>query len=176
VTQPPEPPPERTAALAALASQIAGLRGQVEGIQLRMKRAGITGDVDLAERFEELAATVARALEEVTPVRIPAPRWVGIDDETFRNQFAELQTWVTTVLVTHYGGYDLRPCWPSHIHVIWELSSLAAEWQRIYAPARPPLDRALDFYDRYLPNTMRRVQGFLFRCEIQCVLHRRTAV
>ena len=28
----------------------------------------------------------------------------------------------------HYSGYELRDCWPSHIHAIWELSTLTAAW------------------------------------------------
>ena len=44
------------------------------------------------------------------------------------------------MLRQHYGGYELRECWPSHIHAIWELSTLAAAWHHAYgasAPTRP---------------------------------------
>ena len=41
----------------------------------------------------------------------------------------------------------------------WELSTLAAEWHRIYGETRPDLARALEFYDRWLPGTMRRITG-----------------
>ena len=41
---------------------------------------------------------------------------------------AELRRWADTVLRQHYGGYELRGCWLSHIHGIWELSTLAAAW------------------------------------------------
>jgi hypothetical protein len=87
-------------------------------------------------------------------------------------QLAELRTWVTDILIVHYGGYQLAPCWADHPHVIWELSTLAAEWHRIYVPAKPDLSRALDFYDRFLPNTMRRVNEFTGRCALQCVINR----
>jgi hypothetical protein len=40
------------------------------------------------------------------------------------------------VLCQQYGGYKLRDCWPGHIHVIWELSTLAAEWYRTYGGER----------------------------------------
>jgi anti-sigma B factor antagonist len=30
------------------------------------------------------------------------------------------------VLRQNYSGYELRDCWPSHIHAIWELSTLTA--------------------------------------------------
>ncbi len=57
------------------------------------------------------------------------------------------------MLRQHYGGYELRDCWPRHVHAIWELSTLAAEWHRTYSGSRPDLVRALEFYDRWLPGT-----------------------
>ena len=36
--------------------------------------------------------------------------------------------WADTVPRQHYAGYELRDCWPSHIHAIWELSTLKAAW------------------------------------------------
>jgi hypothetical protein len=44
-----------------------------------------------------------------------------------------------TVLRQHYSGYELRDCWPSHIHAIWELSTLAAAWHHTYGGQRPDL-------------------------------------
>jgi len=55
VTQTPE------SAIAALAVQFAALRGQVRMLNRRLDQAGLTGDLDLAARFEELARTVADA-------------------------------------------------------------------------------------------------------------------
>jgi hypothetical protein len=77
------------------------------------------------------------------------------------------------VLRQHYGGYELLDCWPRHIHAVWELSTLAAEWHRTYSGSHPDLGRALEFYDRWLPNTMRRVAGMTRACMTQCVMLRR---
>jgi hypothetical protein len=55
--------------------------------------------------------------------------------------------------VQHYFGHELRHCWPSHVHAVWELSTLAAAWQHAYGGQRPVLARALEFYDRWLPGT-----------------------
>jgi len=74
------------------------------------------------------------------------------------------------VLRTHYGGYELRDCWPRHIHAVWELSTLAAEWHRTYDGTRPDLARALEFYDRWLLNTMRRITGITCQCMPHCVM------
>ena len=73
------------------------------------------------------------------------------------------------MLRTHYGSYDLRDCWPCHTQAIWELSTLAAEWHRTYAGTRPDLVRALEFYDRWLPGTMRRITDITRTCIPQCV-------
>ena len=64
----------------------------------------------------------------------------------------------------HYGGYELPGCWPRHIHAIWELSTPAAEWHRTYGGKHPDLVRALEFYDRWLPGTMRRITGITRQC------------
>jgi hypothetical protein len=76
------------------------------------------------------------------------------------------------VLRQHYGGYELRDCWPRHVHAIWELSTLAAEWHRTYGGTRPDLARALEFYDRWLPGTMRRITAITSKCMPLCVMLR----
>ena len=143
--------------LAALAAQVAVLRGQVLEINERLDQAGLRPDLNLAARFEDLARTVADALEAAAPRRPAAPYWIGLDRDTYVTQLADLRRWADAVLRHHYGGYELRDCWPRHIHAIWELSTLAAEWHRIYGESRPDLARALEFYDRWLPGTMRRI-------------------
>ena len=160
-------PPEATPGLAALAARVSELNTLCLLLASKLKRAGVTGDVDLAARFEDLAQTVTEVLEAGTPKGPPAPRWVGVDDGARREQMAALSMWVQNILIGQYGGYELRACWNKHVHVIWELSTLAAEWSRIYVPAKPDLDRALAFYDRYLPNTMKRVSEYTRKCTIQ---------
>ena len=76
------------------------------------------------------------------------------------------------MLRQHYGGYELRDCWPRHIHAVWELSTLAAEWHRTYCGGRPDLARALEFYDRWLPGTMRRISAITGQCMPRCVMLR----
>jgi len=158
--------------LAALAAQVADLRSQIALISQRLDRAGIRDDVDLLARFEELAGTVATALDAVAPHGSAAPSWIGLDHDTYRARLAELRRWTDTVLRPHYGGYELRDCWPRHIHAVWELSTLAAEWHRIYSGGRPDLARALEFYDRWLPRTMRRITAITGQCMPHCVMLR----
>ena len=160
-------------AVAALAVQLAALRDQVRMLNRRLDQAGLKGELDLAARFEELARTVADALDAASPRGPAAPYWLDLDRKAYVAQLAELRGWVDTVLRPNYGGYELRDCWPSHIHVTWELSTLAAEWHRTYSGQRPDLPRALEFYDRWLPGTMRRVNEFTRACVGQCGLSRR---
>jgi hypothetical protein len=171
MTSQPDQPVGET--VAALAVQVAALRGQVRAINRRLDQAGLRGDVNLAARFEQLAQTVAETLDAAAARRATAPYWIGLDPDTRSTRLAELRHWVDTVLRTQYGGYELRGCWASHIHVVWELSTLAAEWHRTYSGLRPDLGRALEFYDRWLPGTMRRVSEYTRACAGQCSMSRR---
>jgi hypothetical protein len=155
--------------LAALAAQVAELRGQVRALNERLDQAGLDADVNLAARFEDLAQTVTDALEAAAPRGPAAPYWIGLDPDTYHARLDELRRWVDTVLRQHYGGYELADCWPRHIHVIWELSTLAAQWHRTYGGTRPDLAMALEFYDRWLPSTMRRITGITRTCMPNCV-------
>ncbi len=155
--------------LAALAAQLADLRGEIRAVNERLDQAGLRAGVNLAARFEELAQTVTGALDAAAPHVPAAPYWIGLDRDTYATRLVELRQWADTVLRQHYGGYELRDCWPRHIHAIWELSTLAAEWHRTYSGKRPDLARALEFYDRWLPGTMRRITGITRTCMPQCV-------
>jgi len=123
--------------LAALAAQVADLRSQIRAISERLDQAGLRADLNLADRFEDLAQTVADALDAAAPHGPAAPYWIGLDRDTYHARLAELRRWADTVLCQHYGGYELRDCWPQHIHAVWELSTLAAEWHRTYSGSRP---------------------------------------
>ena len=112
--------------LAALATQIADLRGQIRTISGRLDQSGLSAGVNLAARFEELDQTVTGALEAAAPRGPAAPYWIGLDRDTYATRLADLRQWADTVLRQQYGGYELRDCWPRHIHAVWELSTLAA--------------------------------------------------
>jgi hypothetical protein len=176
MTSPPAEPGAQALgeSLAALAAQVAALRGQIAQINQRLDRAGLHDELNLAARFEDLTQTVADALDAAAPRGPAAPYWIGLDRQAYTVQLAELRRWVDTVLCQHYSGYELRDCWPRHIHAIWELSTLAAEWHHAYGGTRPDLARALEFYDRWLPGTMRRITGITGKCMPHCVMLRGT--
>ena len=169
-----EPSPKAISeTLAALAVQVAALRGQIREVNDRLDQAGLRGNLDLVGRFEQLAQTVSDSLDTAAPRGPAAPYWIDLDRDTYTAQLGELQHWVDTVLRAHYGGYELRPCWHRHTQVIWELSTLAAEWHHTYSGKRLDLPRALEFYDRWLPGTMRRIGEFTRGCIPQCATARR---
>jgi hypothetical protein len=106
---------------------------------------------------------------------VAAPYWTGLSPQDHAAQLAELRQWTDTVLRREYGGYQLRGCWENHPHAIWELSTLAAEWHRTYSRKRPDLDRALEFHDRWLPGTMRRIADITRRCNPECAARPKAA-
>lgn len=169
MTSPPEPPPHGDG--AALPAQVAALRGQVRAIFARLDKAGLTGDRNLAAELHDLAALVT----ETTSTRAngpAAPCWIGLNPDDRAARLAELRQWADTILRREYGGYPLPECWASHPHVIWELSTLAAEWHRTYNRKRPDLNRALEFNDRWLPGTMRRIADITRKCNPECAARR----
>ena len=104
MTSPPAEPGAQALgeSLAALAVQVAALRGQIAQVNQRLDRAGLRGDLDLAARFEELAQTVADALDAAAPRGPAAPYWIGLDRQAYTAQLAELRRWADTVLRQHY--------------------------------------------------------------------------
>ena len=68
-------------------------------------------------------------------------------------QLAQLRVWVDGILIPSYTPPEgtLRPCWTRHMSAVWELSTLAAEWKRVYQARSRDLQGALDFHDRWLP-------------------------
>ena len=112
---PPADPSPRALgeSLAALAGQLADLRGQIRAINDRLDQAGLRADLNLAARFEDLAQIVAGALDAAAPHGPSAPYWIDLDRDTYRARLADLRRWADTVLRQHYGGYELRDCWPA---------------------------------------------------------------
>ena len=84
MTAPAEPSPRVLGeSLAALAVQVADLRGQIRAINERLDDAGLRSGLNLTARFEDLAQTVASALEAAAPRGPTAPYWIGLDRDTY---------------------------------------------------------------------------------------------
>ena len=174
------PPPYDT--LAALAAQVGDIRGKVRFLESIVDRAGLafvsdlkarqgrlTADLDaLATQVENLAVRLEGAL--AAGPRTAAPTWVGLTDEQRDAQLGALSQWVETLLVPSYSpDPPIMACWHNHWAAIWELSTIWAEWRRIYQRPAPDLQGALDFHNRWLPSALERTGRALAKCtDRQC--------
>ncbi len=169
-------------ALAALAQQVKELRGVVERCQgivaawnARLEREGIGGTLMLRLEVKQMSGKLDKALENHRLEPVPAPCWSGLPDELFRAQLSELREWVETFLRPHYPGYAARlpACWASHPDAVWELSTLRAEWIRIYGDEeRRELAGALVWHERWLPGVLSRLDGAITCDESGCLVVR----
>jgi hypothetical protein len=174
--RPPEEPVPPHETLAALAAQIADIRAKVTYLDAVIDRAGLLAAGDIRRRVSRLTADVGKLASQVEAQaatlakamaggpRAQAPTWVGLSPEDHDKQFAELTEWVDGMLRPSYPDSAPAACWPNHWQAVWELSTLAAEWRRIYQ--RPALDLAgaLDFHDRWLPGVVRRLAAIQADC------------
>jgi hypothetical protein len=150
------PGPDGTAALAA---QVADLRSIVTNWNARLETLGLDGSLNLTAKLAELAGLVSEEIERTT-----APYWLDYFDDQYLAELAKLDEWVTGVLVPIYAPAEIKGCWPNHQAAIWELSTLAAEWKRIYDRKWPLLAGALTWHDRWLPGTVRRLAPVMKDC------------
>lgn len=144
----------------------AAQRSQIARLGDRLDNAGVD---TLADRFEELAATVQAVLDAAAPRGPAAPRWDEGGTAQRAAQLAALREWVEKVLRPGYvtgGCYRLADCWDRHEIALWELGTVAVWWRFVYARARPDTGMALEFNDRWLPGAMRRVGEATRHCNM----------
>ena len=159
-TAPTRPPPSGPAAaypeaLARLATQVTGHKGQL---------AALTRRADVADqRIDDLAEEMARAL---TVRKGPAViAWHQLDAGEYKAHLADLAAYPSAATA-------VRPCWQAHKDTVTELGLIWCEFTRIYTAPRPSLDEALVFHDRWLPGVLRRVQQITASCTAGCALDR----
>ena len=167
--------------VAALAAQLEDLRGQLARAQgeIGHLREGLKGEsgqtamlrLDVKHLREELAeATEKRRLKPP-----PAPWWC-VSRAEGEAMLAGLREWVDAFLRPHYPDYMTRlpRCWANHGEAVWELSTLRAEWQRIYDDAdNRDLAGALTWHDKYLPGVVGRLAEAIRCDEAGCRIARR---
>jgi hypothetical protein len=162
---------------------VAGLEAQLEELRLQLARS--QGDIGhLKARLEAASGDNVMFRLEVKQLREkldeavskrqlkppPAPWWC-VDQAEGEVMLAGLREWVDTFLCRHYPDYLTRlpRCWASHPTAVWELSTLRAEWQRIYDDEDDrDLRGALDWHDRYLPGVINRLAGSMKCDELGC--------
>lgn len=151
--------------VAALAAQLEGLRGQLARTQgeLGAVRERLEGETSQTAMLRlEVKRQAGRLDEAVDKRRLkppPAPWW-GVNRDQGTAMLAELREWVEGFLTRHYPGYATRlaGCWWRHMEAVWELSTLRAEWERIYGDEENrDLQGALAWHDKYLPGVIARL-------------------
>jgi hypothetical protein len=158
---------------AALAAQVEELRGVVERCQAivaawdaRLETEGIGGTMMLRLEVKQLRDRLDEALAKRQLAPPPAPWWcVGADEG--KAMLAELSGWVDGFARRHYPGYLARlpRCWANHPEAVWELSTLRAEWERIYGdPDNRDLQGALIYHDKFFPGVLSRL-GASVKCD-----------
>jgi hypothetical protein len=126
----------------------------------------------LAARFEDLARTVADALDAASPRGPAAPSWIDLDRDTYHAQLADLRRWADTVLRTQLaamscGSAGPATSTPSGNYPPWPPNGTAST-----AATVPTSPGPVEFYDRWLPGTMRRITDITRTCIPQCVMLR----
>jgi len=131
--------------IGALREQLKSSTGQQMLLLIQVKR--------LAERLND-----ALAKRQLAPP--PAPWWC-VSEAEVQSMLAELRHWVENFARKHYPACIARlpPCWPNHPEALWELSTLMAEWERVYGDAdNRDLAGALWWHERWLPGVIARLE------------------
>ena len=157
--------------LAALRAQVQDLRAAIVKCAARVDRESTGGVLLLRVEIKHLKEALAALQEDVAELveareiaKTPAPCWLELDDATRASQFTKLTQWVNDILLAQYPSGKLAECWPNHPEAIWELSTIAAEWHRVYDdPENRNLAAALLWHDKWLPGALARL-GQAIRC------------
>jgi hypothetical protein len=168
-------------ASADLAAQIEDLRGDLAEFRrvfaqwnAKLETEGIGGTMTLLLQVKQLRERLDEALARHQIEPVPAPWWCTGEAEG-KAMLAELGEWTETFLRRHYPGYAARlpRCWANHPEAVWELSTLRAEWERIYADEdNRDLAGALVWHDRYLPGVLARLADSVKCDEAGCRMAR----
>ena len=166
---------------ATLAAQIEELRGELAEFRrvfsqwnAKLETEGIGGTMMLLLEVKRLRERLDEAVAKRQLEPPPAPWWV-VGEAEGRAMLADLRGWVDEFARRHYPGYMARlpQCWSAHPEAVWELSTLRAEWERIYSdPDNRDLQGALTFYDRYLPGVLARLAASVKCDETGCRMAR----
>jgi regulator of replication initiation timing len=159
--------------LEALAAQIDDLRRQLavytgETGHLRARLEQDSGQVLMLRlEIKKLGEKLDEAIAKRQTADPPAPLWLGLSREEHAARLAELKAWVEQVGLVQYQGYFARlpPCWPSHPEAVIELSTVMTEWARIYGGPDRPLQDALVWHDKWLPDVLGRL-GAAIKCDV----------
>jgi hypothetical protein len=160
VTDGSGPPGELAQQVAELHSIVERYQAIVTAWDARLEREGIGGTLMLRLEVKRLAQRLDGALDKRRLAPPPAPWWC-VSEAEGRKLLAELRSWVDEFARKHYPAYLARvpACWANHPEAVWELSTLRAEWERVYGDEdNRDLAGALWWHERWLPGTIGRLE------------------
>ena len=168
--------------LAALSGQLDDLRANIARLRTTVANwderltEGIGEMMILRIEVKHLAEALDEALAKHRLKPPPAPYWRGLKPAEHRERLAELHSWVEEILRVHYPGYtsNLQACWVNHAEAVWELSTIRAEWLRVYGDEdNRDLAAALWWHERWLPGVLMRLAKAIPCDQAGCRLERR---
>ena len=172
----PDPDPA-----APLAAQVEDLRGELAEFRrvfsqwdAKLQTEGIGGTMTLLLEVKHLRERMDDALAKRQLEPVPAPWWC-VGEARGKVMLAELRRWVEEFLRPNYPGHTARlpRCWSAHGEAVWELSTLRAEWQRIYAdPDNADLEGALAWHDKWFPGCISRLAASIECDKFACRMER----
>ena len=161
--------------VAQLTAQVNVLRGQLAQLAARMEAEGPGAGMVALTKVKHLAGRLDEAIEKHRLKPPPAPWW-AVSEAEGRAMLADLRGWVDGFARRHYPGYLARipACWANHAEAVRELSTLRAEWERIYGDEdNRDLQGALNWHDRLLPGVITRLAAAIRCDEAGCRIARR---
>jgi regulator of replication initiation timing len=165
----PDPLADLAAQFAELRGQLARSQGEIGALRERIE-AGSGQAVMFRLEVKQLREDLAEAVDKHQLKPPPAPWWC-VGEAEGRAMLAELHEWVDGFARRHYPGYMARlpRCWASHPEAVWELSTLHAEWTRIYGDEdNRDLQGALAWHDKWLPGVLGRLAAAVKCDEAGC--------
>jgi hypothetical protein len=155
---------------------LARAEGEVGG--LRERYADETGPAMLAlSQVKQMREELTEAIEKHR-LKPPSAPWLLGDKAEVRALLEGLRAWVEQFLRPNYPEYATRlpECWAGHGAALWELATLRAEWDRIYADEENrDLAGALNWHDHLLPGVLNRLADAIKCGPGICQLARRSA-
>lgn len=158
---------ELRTALATFQARLDTETGPVMVLQSGHKRLREQLDA-LQQQVEKLAAALAQPgdsdEDDAGPVVL---RWDTGTTEELNARLDEMRGWVGNVLRRQYPGPAgvLKKCWPSHMEVLWELSALKAEYERVFGPEELALADVQWWHERWLPGWRNRIREDMHGCD-----------
>ncbi len=162
-----EPAPEyaTAAAVAGLASEVEGLRRDVEKLPKLARR--VESVAGLAVKVSQQVAAAQAAEADAGPIT-----WLALADDTTDDQaeqlLADLTGWMAVVYL-RYGdaARSLPDCWLWHPDVIEELLCLSQARNAAYYGEDAAIRAAGDWQDRQRPGVVTRIKALAGSCSIE---------